>query len=129
MKTLAKQWLDYAQADLLASEKLLSDDFLTNIVTFHCHQVVEKSFKAIMENKGLSIQKVHSLTKLYGTIEQFINFPIDIKMLQKADTIYTVSRYPADIGLLPQGKPSGELAKSLYEFAKYVFEESRNMIS
>jgi hypothetical protein len=35
MKTLAKQWLDYAQADLLACEKLLDDDFLTNIVAFH----------------------------------------------------------------------------------------------
>ena len=129
MKALAKQWLDYAQADLLASEKLLNDEFLTNIVAFHCHQVIEKSFKAIMENKGLSIPKVHSLTKLYGTIEHFLHFPIDLKLLQKADTVYTVSRYPADIGLLPQGKPSEELATSLYEFANYVFEETRNMIS
>ncbi len=95
MKALPKQWLDYAEADLLASEKLLNDDFLTNIVAFHCHQVIEKSFKAIMDNKGLSIPKVHSLTKLYGTIEHLFDFPIDTKMLQKADTIYTLSRYPA----------------------------------
>ena len=82
-----------------------------------------------MENKGLSIPKVHSLTKLYGTIEHVLHFPIDMKLLQKADAVYTVSRYPADIGLLTHGKPSEELATSLYEFAKYVFEETRNMIS
>jgi hypothetical protein len=29
----------------------------------------------------------------------------------------------------PHGKPSGELAKSLYEFAEYVFKETNNMIS
>jgi HEPN domain-containing protein len=129
MNPQAKQWLDYAEADLLASEKLLNDVFLTNIVAFHSHQVIEKSFKAIIEYKGLRIPKVHSLSKLYGTIEHTLDFPIDVKMLQKTDTIYTVSRYPADIGLLPHGKPSGELAKSLYEFAKYVFKGTNNMIS
>jgi len=129
MKAPAEQWLDFAEADLLACRKLLNDDFLTNIVAFHSHQVIEKCFKAIMEDKGLTIPRIHSLSKLFGNIEHFITFSIDTKMLQKADTVYTVSRYPGDIGMLPQGKPSGELAKELYVFAKYVFEKTRNIIT
>jgi len=129
MKAPAEQWLDSAEADLLACRKLLNDDFLTNIVAFHSHQVIEKCFKAIMEDKGLTIPRIHSLSKLFGNIEHFITFSIDIKMLQKADTVYTVSRYSGDIGMLPQGKPSGELAKQLYEFADFVFENTRNMIT
>ncbi len=129
MKTPAEQWLDFAEADLLACRKLLNDDFLTNIVAFHSHQVIEKCFKAIMEDKGLTIPRIHSLSKLFGNIEQFIAFSIDTKMLQKADTVYTVSRYPGDIGILPQGKPSGELAKQLYEFAEYVFEKAHDIIT
>jgi len=129
MKTPAEQWLDFAEADLNACRKLLNDDLLTNIVAFHSHQVIEKCFKAIMKDKGLTIPRIHSLSKLFGNIEQFIAFSIDTKMLQKADTIYTVSRYPGDIGLLPQGKPSVELSKELYGFAEYTFENTRNMIT
>ena len=36
MKDATQQWLNFAKADLMACEKLQDDDFLTNIIAFHC---------------------------------------------------------------------------------------------
>jgi len=44
------------------------------------------------------------------------------------DTVYTTSRYPGDLGLFPDGKPSKELAGQLFEFAMYVFENTKRLL-
>jgi len=40
----------------------------------------------------------------------------------KINELYTESRYPGDLGLLPQGKPTLQDAKEFYDFAQEVFE-------
>jgi len=52
----------------LSAEKLLNEEELTQSVTFHSHQTVEKSLKAILENENIRIPKTHDLEKLYGMI-------------------------------------------------------------
>ena len=42
MKDTTPQWLSFAETDLRTCEKLLDDDFLTNIVAFHSQQVIAK---------------------------------------------------------------------------------------
>ncbi len=42
MKAITKQWLEYAKADILVAKNSLSDEFLSNIVAFHCQQTIEK---------------------------------------------------------------------------------------
>ena len=37
--------------------------------------------------------------------------------LEQINEIYTDTRYPSDVGLVPTGKPSLELAKEFYVFA------------
>ena len=128
MKDTTQQWLDFVKADLRACEKLLDDDFLTNIVAFHSQQVIEKCFKAIIEEKGSQLPRIHTLVRLYGSIQSDITFNIDNVLLQKLDTVYTLSRYPSDLGLLPDGKPTKELALQLYEFAKFIYENTIKMI-
>ena len=120
MKEITRQWLDFAETDLLTCEKLLNDKFLTNIVAYHSQQVVEKCFKAIIEEKNLILPHIHSLVRLYGTIQSIIDFEIDNKQLQIADSIYTISRYPTDVGLTPDGKPSLEKINIFYSFVKYI---------
>ena len=39
------------------------------------------------------------------------------------DELYIESRYPGDMGLLPNGKPRVEDAKEFYVFASSLFEE------
>lgn len=44
-------------------------------------------------------------------------------ILKKLDELYIDARYPGDLGLLPNGKPSLEDASEFYEFAKMVHEK------
>jgi HEPN domain-containing protein len=122
MKATTKEWLEFAKADLRSCEILLKDEFLTSIIAFHSQQAVEKAFKALIEEKGLTIPRVHSLQKLYDIIEQFIETKFEINELVKFDSIYTSSRYPGDIGLLESGKPTQNEAEELFESAKKIYE-------
>ena len=60
MKDTTRQWLSFAEIDLRTCEKLLNDDFLTSIVAFHSQQVIEKCFKAIIEEKELQLARIHT---------------------------------------------------------------------
>jgi len=128
MKNTTQQWLNFAETDLRTCEKLLDDDFVTNIVAFHSQQVIEKCFKAIIEEQSLLLPRIHTLSRLFGMIQNILTFEIDNTMLQKIDTVYTTSRYPSDLGLLPEGKPTIEFAKKLYEFAKQIYDNTLKMI-
>ena len=50
MKQTTKDWLSFAEDDLLATKVLAQDDRLTNQVAFHCQQCLGKSVKAIIED-------------------------------------------------------------------------------
>ena len=128
MKATTKDWFNYAKIDLQTCEKILNDEFLTNSVAFHAQQTVEKSFKAIFEEHGLKIPRTHNLLRLHNKLGELINFPIDEDLLEKTDEVYTETRYPGDIGTLADGKPSITEANQLYEFAKYIYENTKKMI-
>ncbi len=129
MRDITQQWLNYAETDLKTCEEILSNDFLTNVVAFHSQQVVEKCFKAIIEENNLQLPRIHSLSRLYGTVQNIIIFEVNQEMLQKSDTVYTTSRYPSDLGLIPEGKPSIKLAQQLYEFAKNIYYKTIETIN
>lgn len=128
MKTTTLQWLEFAKTDLLACERTLNDDMLTNIVAFHAQQTVEKCFKAIIEENGRHLPRIHDLTRLFSQIFEEVDFEVDLAYLQVLDSVYTTSRYPSDLGLMPDGKPSKELVAQLYQFAKNVYEKTIKMI-
>jgi len=50
-------------------------------------------------------------------------------MLYRLDQLYIESRYPGDLGLLPNGKPSKEDAKMFYDFAIMIFSKICNLLS
>lgn len=122
MKISTKHWLEFGKADLLNCEKILDDVFLTNIVAFHSQQAVEKCFKALIDEKDLTIPKVHNLIRLYDLIEIYLVHPIDTIALLSLDNVYISSRYPGDIGLVESGKPTLQEARGLYESAKNIFD-------
>ena len=128
MKVSTRQWLDFAKADLLNCERILDDDFLTTIVAFHSQQAVEKCFKALIEEKNLTIPRIHSLIRLHSVIESFLDRPINTHELLAFDSVYINSRYPTDIGLIPTGKPTLQDAKEFYESAKQIFDEISKLI-
>ncbi len=128
MKETTLQWLNLAETDLQTCEKLLDDYHLTNIVSFHSQQVIEKCFKAIIEEQGLELPRIHSLPRLFGLINDFITFKVDSTLLLKTDSVYTTSRYPGDLGLMPEGKPTKELTIQLYEFSRYIYQCTLKML-
>jgi len=129
MKAITQDWLNYAEIDLKTCEKLINDEFLTNSVAFHVQQPIEKCFKAIFEENNLKVPRIHNLMRLYDKTTQFIDFTVDENMLEKTDEIYTETRYPGDIGMLPEGKPSIEEVKKLYDFANEIFQKTVTQLS
>ncbi len=129
MKPITQQWLNFAEKDLKSCNNNIKDIFLTNIVAFHCQQTVEKCYKAIIEENGLRLKRIHSLLKLYKTIKPLINFDIDIEKLELLDDVYTSSRYPAGIGLMSDGEPTMKQAKEMYEFAKQIYNNTIEMFA
>jgi HEPN domain-containing protein len=82
---------------------------------------VEKIFKAIVEEYQLSFLKTHKLEILYESIKNCLNFEADLDQIKRLDEVYISARYPAELGLLPQGKPSTDDAASFSKFAKQLF--------
>ncbi|HLN72746.1 MAG TPA: HEPN domain-containing protein [Prolixibacteraceae bacterium] len=129
MKPSTQQWLEFAKADLINCERILEDEFLTTILAFHSQQVVEKCFKALINEKNIDIPRIHSLVRLYQLVEGFLENQIEIRELMALDSVYTSSRYPSDIGMIATGKPTRQDALSLYESAKKIFESITELIA
>jgi HEPN domain-containing protein len=122
MKKITEDWLKSAYSDLEICRQILNQENLSPQVAFHAQQTVEKSFKAIMEEYDLGFVKTHTLNTLLGKIESKIQFKVDSDMLLLLDQLYIDSRYPGELGLLPDGYPSLEQTKNFYDFASNIFK-------
>ncbi len=122
MRAFTKEWLKASKDDLLTIEEIIDNPHLTHIVAFHAEQSVEKAMKAIIEEYEMDIPKIHKLLKLYDMVSFILN-DLDEDIMSLLDELYIESRYPGDMGLLPNGKPTIEDAKKFYTFAKNVFNK------
>jgi len=48
--------------------------------------------------------------------------------LERLDDLYIEARYPGELGLLPNGKPSIDDARKFYEFAKDIFDQVKSLV-
>ena len=118
MKASTKEWLSSSMDDLETIEAILMQNSLTNIIAFHAQQCVEKCLKAIHEEFAGELLKSHNLIRLYESVKSYLpDLLIEFTLLEKLTALYTDSRYPAEFGLLPNGKPSLREAEELYTFA------------
>ncbi|MCB4790537.1 MAG: HEPN domain-containing protein [Elusimicrobia bacterium] len=101
---------------------MLKDDHLTNIAAFHCEQCVEKCFKAVIEENSQDIPRIHNLIRLYDIIKSKIKTKINEDHLKMLNETYIDTRYPSDLGLLPEGKPSKEKVRKFYKFSDTVYK-------
>ena len=121
MKKVVEDWVLLADNDLCAAEVLFKDEHpLTNVVAFLCQQTIEKYFKAFLVENDVPIEKTHDLSKLNDKVKQIKDFNIDEDKLEDISDIYTESRYPGELGLLPTGMPTNKQAEDFLEFAKEV---------
>lgn len=129
MNKLANEWLSFAEKDLKTVAKLLNDPDLTNIVAFHTHQCIEKSFKALIFIKTEKLPKIHNLLRLYGTVRNYSQINIDMNLLEEINETYIDARYPSDLGLLPYGNLSSEKAKGFYQEAQSIYSQIHKEIN
>jgi HEPN domain-containing protein len=121
MKKQVKDWILLADNDLSAAEIISKDDdLLTNIIAFHCQQAIEKYLKAYLIENDITILKTHDLIKLNDMTKEIKDLGIDEKKLIIINEVYIESRYPGDLGLLPDGMPTDEQAKVFIEYAKEI---------
>jgi len=120
-RQMAQEWLKSAVGDLQTIEEIIDNEHLTHIVAFHSQQCVEKSIKSILEWNEIDIPKIHSVLRLSKIVQEYLVIE-DKDMLDELDNLYIDSRYPGDLGLLPNGKPSMGKVKIFYSFAKKIYE-------
>lgn len=128
MNEQAEYWLAFAEKDLKTIEKIIEERDLTNVVAFHSHQCIEKSLKALIFVKIQSVPKVHNLLQLYGTVRKFLKLDVDIKALELISETYIDSRYPGEIGMVPEGLPSIQKARQFYDEAKSIYIQTKTKI-
>ena len=115
------EWLKAAHLDIRNIEKIIDDEFLAPIITFHSQQAVEKSIKALLEYQDKKVPKTHKIQSLIDIAKLDLKDFEDI--IQLLDGLYIESRYPGDFGLLSNGKPTLEDAKEFYDFAQMIFDK------
>ena len=121
MKKPVDDWIFFAESDLAAVERLITDkNPLTNIIAFHCQQAIEKYLKAYLVENGIPIIKTHDLIKLNDMVNKVKDLNIDNKKLLLVKQVYSETRYPGDIGLLPNNFPSVQEVQEYFDFAKEV---------
>lgn len=85
----------------------------------------KKSFKAIIEEFELGFIKTHSLETLFDKAKRKTSVDIDIQQLMLLDQLYIDARYPGEMGLLPDGKPTIQEVTIFFELAKQIFETTK----
>ena len=123
MKKQANDWLLAADDDLRVIAKIIDDESLTNMIAYHSQQAIEKSLKSILEEYESKVPRIHNIIKLKEMTEKYINIDVDKELLEQVNDVYSDTRYPSDVGLIPSGKPSLEIAKRFYNFAANIKNE------
>jgi len=127
MRHFTKEWLKASSDDILIIKEIITNKHLTHMVAFHAQQSVEKTLKSLIEEYEIDIPKIHKLVKLNNILESKFE-KLDKNILYKLDQLYIDSRYPGDMGLLPNGKPTLNEAEEFYNFALMVFDKSCSIL-
>lgn len=129
MRKMTKEWLNTAYADLQTVEVIISREDLSGIASFHVQQAIEKTLKAILEEKCIEIPKIHKLKTLFSIVPQdFLKFYNDF-IVKAPDELYIEARYPGEFGLLTHGKPSVEDVEEFYRYSNDVYQAAVDMLS
>lgn len=128
MRETTKAWLESASLDLLLIERNIDEPHLGGLMAFHAQQAIEKSLKAVLEENHQLVPKIHPLQRLFELCRDYCEFLPDDELVEMLDKLYLDSRYPGDLGLFPEGKPTVEDVKKFYEFAKEIHAAVKNLM-
>ena len=84
--------------------------------------------KAIIEQHGDRVPKIHSLSKLFDLCSAYFDYNANEDLIIALDSLYIESRYPGELGLLPMGKPTIQQAEQFNTFAKEVYQNTIKLL-
>ncbi|HNS21685.1 MAG TPA: HEPN domain-containing protein [Sedimentisphaerales bacterium] len=125
MKEITEHWLHAAHDDLRVTERIASDESLTHMVAFHAQQCIEKSLKAIVEEHQLGHIRIHNLARLLEIVRPILAIDAEAILIEKLDKLYIDARYPAELGLLPNGRPTLTDARQFYALAQSTYATAK----
>lgn len=110
---ISSKWMKFAEDDLKTAMILWeTDSKLYRIICYHSQQYVEKILKGIIEAHHQIPPKIHDVNALANRcFELGVNFPLSKKEVYFLSSVYIDTRYPPDIGLLPEGEPGEKEAE------------------
>jgi HEPN domain-containing protein len=118
MREITGEWLAAASLDLETITAIIDNDNLSGIVAFHAQQAMEKTLKAVLEETRVEFPKVHKLQTLFALLPEKFRQDYDLVLIKTLDGLYIEARYPGELGLLPNGKPSLDDAKKFFAYAQ-----------
>jgi HEPN domain-containing protein len=98
MKKATREWVRKAEADHRAAERLAAgSDRLHDQTCFFCQQSAEKYLKALLDELGLTIPRIHYLDDL---LDRLLPFHSSLRSLRRGLIFLTPfavdTRYPGD---------------------------------
>lgn len=128
MKDETKLWLKYADENLL-SAKILLESHLYNPSLQNSQQAIEKYLKAYCIEKGLKLQKTHSIASLVQKLMQNnVTINITDDEIDLIDTIYISSKYPLG-SVLPDFEPDENICVHCAEITSKVKEDIESLLN
>lgn len=110
MNNHVKEWLRQAEEELRTAKYLYEGGF-HRTACYHAEQALEKYLKGRLLDKGWDLEKTHSIRRLLAISEEHgLKYELSEDEVAFMDSIYR-GRYPADVGLLPQGEPDSDDAE------------------
>jgi HEPN domain-containing protein len=120
MKKLTRAWVRKAESDLTAAKRLMkSRPPLHDQVCFHCQQGAEKYFKALLQELGLAIPRVHDLEALLHLL-----LPHDGTLSVLDRGLDRLTQYAVDYRY-PGFHANGRKAKAAFRLADLVRQQTR----
>jgi HEPN domain-containing protein len=128
MKKQAESWLNAACDDLAVVKEICRNDNLKNMTAFHCQQVIEKCFKAVLEEFEGKVPRLHDIITLKERVLPYFEISVDNDIFDQLNELYIDARYPADLGLTPCGKPSPDIALKFCRLAEDVYHAVKEFL-
>lgn len=122
MKKETEEWLKIATEDYQAAQCLFNES-LYRMTCYHAQQAVEKTLKALLTEKEISFGRIHNVIDLKQALSDIgLEVPLNDEEATFLNSVYK-SRYPLNLGLLPQGEPTKKDAEQAINIASKILDK------